>query len=318
MPWASIISNYRFDGVDAIQKDGQFAFRTSNNLKTHSKKPGMTVKNHGQVLHEILQNLESLAALNLIASPVGHYNKVKRGSNERWEVHASQQGYDDVFKFMVTSHSFQNEIHHVKCGVDNYTGDTSSNNRACREYLSGIVDHVKDRLGSSYRDASYSSDAMADYLRRRFSSYTMWTNVETLRTKELKIHNKVFQSLKNSLVSKGYADGNCFVRCSTAGWFRQDSYGPHVDFSDNNACQTVCYDPIYDNFERLYGFSNGKASNYPWMLSERDMSKWRVFQAYGSLVLTSPPDTSSYKAYQSSNVRGFYPGAINLDSVSNP
>jgi hypothetical protein len=145
----------------------------------------------------------------------------------------------------------------------------------------------------------------------------MWTNVETLRTIEPKIHNKVFQNLKNSLVSKGYADGNCFVRCGTAGWFRQDSYGPHVDFGDNVGCQTVCYHPIYDNFERLYGFSNGKASNYPWMLSEIDMSKWRASQAYGSLVLTSPPDTNSYNAYQSRNVRGFYPGAINLDPVSN-
>jgi hypothetical protein len=36
MPWASIISNYRFDGLDAIHRDGQVAFRTSNNLKTHS------------------------------------------------------------------------------------------------------------------------------------------------------------------------------------------------------------------------------------------------------------------------------------------
>jgi hypothetical protein len=148
VPWASILSNYRFDGADAIHRDAQFTFRTSNNLATpHSKKRNVAA-NHGQAHHEMLGNLESLAALNLISAPGGPSNKAKRAS-KRWNIAKKTEGPDDVFKVAVTSHYFHNDIVHQKCGTDHYTGNTESNKQGCKKYLNGIVDRVTDRLGSS-------------------------------------------------------------------------------------------------------------------------------------------------------------------------
>jgi hypothetical protein len=114
---------------------------------------------------------------------------------------------------------------------------------------------------------------MAEYLRGRFSTYTMWNNVERLREKETEVRDKLFQNLKNSLVSKGYADSNCFIRCSAAGFTGIWDSVIIGTGKDNTLFQVVCHDPTRHKFERLYGFNDGPTVQHPWSLSEEQMSK---------------------------------------------
>lgn len=196
----------------------------------------------------------------------------------RWAVGQVRDGADDLFKVDIQAHYFENEIHHEQCGKDSYTGNTKENRRGCDRFIDDVVDQVTKRISNAFAEANKEPRAMATYLKERFSTYSMWRNVETLPTKRAEVQEKLFQNLKNSLVSKAYADGNCFVRCGSSSTFRDDAFGPHLEFGDQ-VCQTVCYDPIEDKFERLYGFSgqsNGSqspAAQSPWSLSERSIGK---------------------------------------------
>jgi hypothetical protein len=119
---------------------------------------------------------------------------------------------------------------------------------------------------------------MAQYLTKQFSTYTMWNNVEMLRKQKQKVHDKTFPGLKSSLVSKAYAEGNCFARCGRDYSYTTSDHRPSVRYHDGTvvydvSCQTVCYDPIQGYFERLYGFGDGAATSPPWLLSGEDISK---------------------------------------------
>jgi hypothetical protein len=102
------------------------------------------------------------------------------------------------------------------------------------------------------------------------------------------------------LVSKAYADGNCFVRCGNGSYYHKNDHGPSVSYG-GIACQTGCYDPIQDKHERLYGFSGstriseGRATKEPWNLDEKSMNV---------VAVTAWTRRSQY---------GYFPGYINMN-----
>ncbi|KAF2125749.1 hypothetical protein P153DRAFT_369746 [Dothidotthia symphoricarpi CBS 119687] len=216
----------------------------------------------------------------------------KRDESNNWSIRQEKVGDDDIFSVDIQAAKvFENEIHHVKCGVDNYTGDTIRNEKGCHRFLNGVVGHITGKIKKSHQNANKAPTQMAKYVSKRFSTYTMWTNVERL-TKTTKAEDKLFNNLKNSLVTKGYSDGNCFVRCGTGGSFYDTGLGPISRHEKSLACQTVCYDPIKDRYERLYGFGSEKPAELsPWSLNEQVIND------------------VSYRAYQDN----FRPGIVNLN-----
>jgi hypothetical protein len=305
LPWSSILTGLEFEGTQGISSEGgdnkasaNLQWRTRHKAGASASKRGSSSSGPvGQIRHELLGKMRSLEVLNLI-EPSGNWKNAKRDSRH-WAVSQRRDGEDDVFTVDVRGHDFHNEIHHVQCGIDHYTGNTEANERMCHKFLNDVVDRLTARMSAAYDEANTSPIAMAQYLRKRFGTYSTWRNPDTLR-KNSKVKDKLFQNLKNSLVSKAYADSNCFVRCGRDSYYRRNIHGPSVDYG-SVACQTGCYDPIRDQYERLYGFggcsvtSQGRAADSPWDLDEKTMNR------------------VAYTAYTRRDKYGYDPGYVNMN-----
>lgn len=276
-PWARILSNLRFDSAKGIKEHPRFQWKAnaSSMSKLHKREHGTTlpVESSGHILHDIYGQLDSFEALGILAPP---QNKLGKRQSERWAVDHKREGWDDIFNVNITAQYFRNEIHVEQCGIDHYKDSTRKNEAACRKFLADIVGQVTHRMNTTFATANEEPRAMTNYLKKRFATYTTWTNVDLLREKEEPIRNKLFQNMKNSLVSKAYSNGNCFVRCAKTMEMLDTAFpnGP-VDLGEAK-CQAVCYDPIKDRNEALYGFNPDDATKFPWSLSQKKISKFNL------------------------------------------
>lgn len=295
-PWTTLLSGLKFDGQlgapDVKNASAKFQWRTnSGGTSSGSQKRDSQSGSSGHIKHEIAGMLRSLEAINVLDSPNGN-GKAKRGTRN-WNIEKRQDRDGDVFVADVSEQYFKNEIKHQKCGLDNYTGDKEKNKRACEAYVNNVIQSIAQRMSKAYTDANYDSPiAMAAYLQNKFSTYSTWHNADRIYVPAVKI--KVKKNLQNSLVSKAYADGNCFVRCGNAPGYKVDLSGPSVHYAHDMSCQTGCYDPIKKRYERLYGFdgrlktSQGHAANEPWNLDEKVINKVSVNAHEAGLMSIHP------------------------------
>ncbi|KAF1919019.1 hypothetical protein BDU57DRAFT_527121 [Ampelomyces quisqualis] len=307
LPWSSILAGLQFKGPEGVKHDTHesssastiLEWRTNYKVGSHkNKRSGVSSDSTGHINHEILGQIKSLEALNIIEPIRGSENTARNSPD--WTLGKRRDGNDDVFTVDVKAHYFKNEIHTEKCGIDSYTGETKDNEKGCREFIDSVVDRLISRMSKSFADAAVSPTATALYFRKRFSTYSTWERANTIK-KDPKVKAKLAKNLQNSLISKAYADGNCFVRCGQAPGYQFDHQGPSVSYGPNVACQTGCYDPIKNQYERLYGFigdketSQGPAASPPWNLDEQKMN------------------TVALSAYFNRDKYGYYPGSVNLD-----
>lgn len=282
-PWANVLANFKFDGAKGIKENPRFQWRSQASSVSKLQKRGngttLPVESSGHILHDIHGHLDSFEALGILAP---FQNQLGKRQSDRWAVDHKREGWDDIFKVNIKAQYFQNEIHSEKCGIDNYTGNTTKNEVACQEFLADIVNQVTNRMNTTFRVANAEPQAMTTYLKKRFSTYTTWSNADLLREKEWPIHDKVFLNLKNSLVSKAYSNGNCFVRCSKDKDSLNTAFANDpVDFGEAK-CQAVCYDPIKDKNEPLYGFNPDVATELPWLLSLKKIGKFGLLSSYSA------------------------------------
>lgn len=308
LPWSTILSGLEFDGHGGVTHDrrnvqapsAQLQWRT--NFAGSSSENGNVKRNSqsgpsGHIKHEIAGTLRSLQAINVLDSASGD-GKAKRATRP-WKIEKRQDKYGDVFRADVSGHYFENDIKYQKCGTDNYTGDTKKNKRACEAFVSNVINRITMRMTAAYTAANHDSPiAMASYLQDKFATYSTWRNADKIHIPAVKA--KVKSNLQNGLVSKAYADGNCFVRCGTARGYKVN-FGPSVDIDKDVSCQTGCYDHIKNTYERLYGFEDswslgeGNATKEPWNLDEK-----RIIKVAGN-------------AYKNRKRYNFYPGTVNLN-----
>jgi hypothetical protein len=304
LPWSAILSGLEFKGTRSVNAAGGDK-DASADLHWRASHSGMTGKSKryassssaaNQIGHELLGKMNALEGLNIL-EPTNPWKRGKRDSPS-WEVKQHREGNDDIFSVNVRGHKFHNDIHHVQCGTSYYTGYTENNEKKCHQFKDDVMDRIESRMLAAYEEANTTPIAMARYMLKRFGTYSTWRNVDTLKKKY--VEEKLFQNLKNSLVSKAYDDGNCFVRCGNGSYYHKNDHGPSVSYG-GIACQTGYYDPIQNRHERLYGFSGstriseGRATKEPWNLDEKSMNV---------VAVTAWTQRSQY---------GYFPGYINMN-----
>ncbi|KAF2824990.1 hypothetical protein CC86DRAFT_408131 [Ophiobolus disseminans] len=282
LSWDSILGTVIFKGVTSPNPEApELRWRTKPSAKltsnickrdAHSAIERLAAKNiHGK--------LNALESIGLIQTPkITKTGKRDMTLNSRRTGHDRRQsqnnnGNGDMFVAQISAHLFKNPIHFEVCGTDSYTGTTFENKENCRRY-------------STY--VSMSADQL------------------TLRKSKLK--EKLHDNLKNSLVSKAYADQNCFLKCmpsKSLGTTRREGLysGNVLGIKDQVRCTSGCYDTLTGTFNELYG-SNGdpraKKSVGPVTGSVWKLDKYRI-------------NNASWLAYRDRNPSGYLPGRVDLD-----
>lgn len=223
---------------------------------------------------------------------------MKRDGNEDMTVH--EEG--DIFTVFMSDQLFRNDIKHEQCGTDNYTGDTTHNKDACEKLLEDVVNQVKRRITKSFtemqdrkRQISNPLLAAVQPVVQRYSTYSRFHAFASYEKDTTLLKDRLQESLKNSLVSKAYADEGCYLRC-TKGQQLPYSFTAH-QFGDD-LCRAGCYEPTEAKFEALYGLD-------PWKSLEAESSPWNL--AEDKII------NASYEAHSRQNPIGFLPGAFPLN-----
>jgi hypothetical protein len=229
----------------------------------------------------------------------------KRDGTE--EMNVQQVG--DVFTVFLNEQLFRNDIKHESCGTDNYTGDTAQNKAACERMLEDVVRQVKERITKTITESQFSTTAGKDRKRQvsnpllaavqpvvqRYSTYSQFHAFDSYAKDPPLLEKSLKESLKNSLISKAYADQGCYLRCVDP---VPDPFMTGVYNFGTTGCQVGCYDPTEGIFEHLYGLDRSKsleAESPPWNLTEDRIVK------------------ASYEAYSHRNPLGFLAGAFSLN-----
>ncbi|KAF2252361.1 hypothetical protein BU26DRAFT_562107 [Trematosphaeria pertusa] len=313
LPWQDILSGASFAGVDskgAMNKEvPELRWQAGNAPRPNSKvsqgkrhqkrSTCQQVNSHAAVQHEILGNVKALGALGLAAP---HQDR-RRSSG--WSV--DQQ--NDLYTVSMSKEYFRNDIKNQACGIDEYTGDRTMNREACHEILREVCDTIDARLARSVSDMDNVNGWVAGatapfvgHLANRFHSYSALVNVFRLEPNQDFYGREVFEGLKDSLVSKAYADENCFNKCTRngpGGGHHSRGWGTAVHEFGDVVCRAGCYDVTEQRFDGLYGLDSSKhnldAERAPWNLTETAIVR------------------NSYDAYVHRRPEVYLPGSFNLD-----
>lgn len=314
VPWTMAFGNATLERVHASKSDAnpalQFKF-----VEQGSKKPKGSVNEEWKQIpaaHKVTGIATALSAFNLAHPP-------KRiGGRNLHEISLNLKIDDDsLFHIDIDGERFRNSIKHQKCATDNYTGDTRKNEQECRDILKEVAEHIVQKVENSLHEINDASwvdknwregfiSPVAIYLYKRYHSYDHFIAFDQLQRQPEILENKLFERMKNSLVTKAYADEGCYLKCtSTNNDGSTVVRGPEdrpKHIMGNTACLSGCYDPTEQKFERLYGLqgapgqfgrwdaSNGPATQQPWNMSEARIS------------------TASLQAYLNRNPVGYFPG----------
>jgi hypothetical protein len=129
----------------------------------------------------LLGKMNALEGLNIL-EPTNPWKRAKRDSPS-WEVKQHREGNDDIFSVNVRRHKFHNDIHHVQCGTSYYTGYTENNEKKCHQFIDDVIDRIESRMLAAYEEANSTPIALAQYMLKRFGTYSTWRNVDTLKKK---------------------------------------------------------------------------------------------------------------------------------------
>ncbi|KAF2113005.1 hypothetical protein BDV96DRAFT_579566 [Lophiotrema nucula] len=306
--WADVLGTIKFEGVEntSMNKDNQdgdpamlFRFQppqqqqTGSSPNKHAKRDQnyYTQGKHIPAFLDMLSAADRLRGLGL-AAPGGVHPK-RDGSKQDW----NYEHRGDEFRVKLDGLHFRNVIKHVECGTDGILDNRAENEETCHNLLRDVEDKVFAQIDQQLKNTNDPNEIfnawdgsrpapLAEYLRYQFSSYASFAAFRGQRSSPL-LEEKVFQNLKNSLVSKAYADEKCWVRCGTHGL---------------NDCHTGCYDASIHTTDNLYGLDPERslaAEQDPWNLNQT-----RILQ-------------TSYQAYVNRDPTGYLPGSFDLNPYQN-
>jgi hypothetical protein len=297
--WHEVLGGAQFSGLSATGSAGsevpQMQWDATESSAGHlstNQKRDMTgsVQNQAAAVHQITSTLDTLEGLGLIAP----YQIWKRSEGEDWSVEQN----NDVYTVQLDSSHFHNDIKKQRCSIDNYTGNQTENIQTCHDVLTKTADDIGAKLRKSV-------STLDDTINWRHGAPSPWatklgkrmgTYSAAVRTVGLDVdfrkntyQDKVFTNMKNSLVSKAYADEMCYNRCAN------DVVG---DYNGGVSCITGCYDVTEQRFEDLYGLDPDKslaAEKHPWSLNASQIM------------------AQSWYAYEQKSSEGWLPGSFNVD-----
>jgi hypothetical protein len=303
-PWHAILGDVKFTGLKSKGPAGrempqmrwQMASAKpedgSDNL--HGRDTKHLKQTHAAAAHHIMNTMGTLEALGLVAPNQGR----KRSSG--WELEHDE----NAFVVKMDRNHFSNDIKQQVCGIDNYTGDQTKNIQACHDILDDTMESITAKLRRSLamtHDLENwqhgAPSPWAESVAKRFSSFEPLVAALGLQTHRASSESKMFEKLKNGLVSKAYADEKCYNRCTKGGAGFEWSTSQVHHFSDGVRCRAGCYDPTEQRFEDLYGLSSKSAAaeKAPWHLNETNIV------------------ALSWLAYEQRSGEGFLPGSLDLN-----
>jgi hypothetical protein len=101
----------------------------------------------------------------------------------------------------------------------------------------------------------------------RFSNYEAFTAADARALKKDDLQKRLQENLKNSLVTKAYADQNCYLMCKPGTRVSGSRQKVYDHYGKTVSCISGCFDPIDRKLDRLYGFDERKADKSPWSVN---------------------------------------------------
>ncbi|KAH7070460.1 hypothetical protein BKA63DRAFT_77538 [Paraphoma chrysanthemicola] len=294
MSWASVLGTIHFEGYTsngAARSDvPELRWRTkpSTSMHAHLGKREAHKIMDSVAVHDIRGKLNTLESLGLI--------NTRRGKKAKRDLpfYARETESGQIFVAEVNEQMFQSGIEQKACGTQFFRTDPIESERGCRSYIRNVVDQIDSQFEAKTRLEGDSIGSSALNIGKRFTTYEAFIAAEDRFVKTEDLQRKVKDNLKNSLVTKAYADQNCYLKCEpgdSASSSRQKVYNHN---GKKIKCTTGCFDPITRNLDPLYGFDRG-AGESPWSLSEAKIND------------------VSWDAYQRHDWTGFIPGRVDLN-----
>ncbi|KAF2796735.1 hypothetical protein K505DRAFT_334902 [Melanomma pulvis-pyrius CBS 109.77] len=326
-PWSSALGSMNFKGSHAEGKESnpmlQFEWGAAQHTFTKRLAPEhkhvvartSSESQKKAVVYEYVMGyrpaqLDSLGFMRqLSALKLASPRQGRKRSAEGWIFDQDQGTNRKIFNARMRNERFQNDIRHEECSTDNYTGDTKKNEKKCRKLLQEVCDSALNRIQASLWEindpewvkrnwVAGEASPVALYLQDRYSTYANYIAFQSIQLNPKALENSLFQNLKNSLVTKAYADEQCYLKCSTNSHPGISSGGNVHQFGDAT-CMSGCFDPTEQRSEQLYGLDHRKgylgAEKEPWNLNETLIS------------------AESYSRYQSRDPIGYLPGDFELN-----
>jgi hypothetical protein len=147
--------------------------------------------------------------------------------------------------------------------TDFHTDRLKSEGR-CKDFLNNVVDQINEKFHSMtvVKDSGLKESAFK--IGQRFSTYEAFTAADARALKRDDLQRRLKETLKNSLVTKVYADQNCYLMCKPGTRVSGSRQKVHDHYGKKVSCITGCFDPIDRKLDRLYGFDERKADKSPW------------------------------------------------------